>query len=44
VCALRSLLRYLHLAGLIEARLAWAVPPVADLQNRTLPRGLDPRR
>jgi integrase/recombinase XerD len=42
VCALRSLLRYLHLAGLIEAPLAWAVPPVADLRDRTLPRGLDP--
>ena len=26
VCALRSLLRYLHLAGLIEAPLVWAVP------------------
>jgi integrase/recombinase XerD len=42
VCALRSLLRYLHLAGLIQAPLAWAVPSVADLRDRTLPRGLDP--
>jgi hypothetical protein len=42
VCALRSLLRYLHLAGLIEGPLVWAVPPVADLRDRTLPRGLDP--
>jgi integrase/recombinase XerD len=25
VCALRSLLRYLHLAGVIEAPLVWAV-------------------
>lgn len=41
VCALRSLLRYLHLAGLIEAPLVWAVPSVADLRDRTLPRGLD---
>ena len=41
-CALRSLLRYLHLAGLIEAPLVWAVPSVADLRDRTLPRGLDP--
>jgi integrase/recombinase XerD len=41
-CALRSLLRYLHLAGLIGAPLAWAVPSVADLRDRTLPRGLDP--
>lgn len=40
-CALRSLLRYLHLAGLIEAPLVWAVPPVADLGDRTLPRGLE---
>lgn len=41
-CALRSLLRYLHLAGLTGAPLAWAVPSVADLRDRTLPRGLDP--
>ena len=41
VCALRSLLRYLHLAGLIAAPLVWAVPSVADLRDRTLPRGLD---
>lgn len=42
VCALRSLLRYLHLAGRIEAPLVWAVPSVADLRDRTLPRGLEP--
>ena len=42
VCALRSLLRYLHLAGLIGAPLVWAVPSVADLRDRTLPRGLEP--
>jgi integrase/recombinase XerD len=42
VCALRSLLRYLHLAGMIEAPLVWAVPSVADLRDRTLPRGLEP--
>jgi integrase/recombinase XerD len=42
VCALRSLLRYLHLAGLIQAPLVRAVPSVADLRDRTLPRGLDP--
>jgi integrase/recombinase XerD len=42
ICALRSLLRYLHLAGLIEAPLVWAVPSVADLRDRTLPRGLEP--
>jgi integrase/recombinase XerD len=40
--ALRSFLRYLHLAGRIEAPLVWAVPSVADLRDRTLPRGLDP--
>jgi len=42
VCALRALLRYLHLAGLIEKPLVWAVPSVADLRDRTLPRGLEP--
>lgn len=42
VCALRSLLRYLHLAGRIEVPLVWAVPSVADLRDRSLPRGLDP--
>ena len=42
VCALRSLLRYLHVAGLIEAPLVWAVPSVADLRDRSLPRGLEP--
>jgi integrase/recombinase XerD len=42
VCALRSLLRYLYLAGLTAAALVWAVPSVADLRDRTLPRGLDP--
>ena len=41
-CALRSFLRYLHLAGLIDAPLVWAVPSVADLRDRTLPRGLEP--
>ena len=40
--ALRSFLRYLHLAGLIDAPLVWAVPSIADLRDRTLPRGLDP--
>ena len=42
VCALRSLLRYLHLAGLTTTPLVWAVPSVADLRDRSLPRGLDP--
>ena len=40
--ALRSFLRFLHVAGLIEAPLVWAVPSVADLRDRTLPRGLEP--
>jgi integrase/recombinase XerD len=42
VGALRSLLRYLHLAGLIQTPLVWAVPSVADLRDRTLPRVLEP--
>jgi site-specific recombinase XerD len=42
VCALRSLLRYLHVAGLIETPLVWAIPSVADLRDRNLPRGLEP--
>jgi len=42
VCSLRSLLRYLHLAGLIVTPLVWAVPSVADLRDRSLPRGLEP--
>lgn len=42
VCALRSLLRYLHVAGLIPTSLLWAVPSVADLRDRSLPRGLEP--
>jgi integrase/recombinase XerD len=39
---LRSLLRYLHVAGLISAPLRWAVPGVADLRDRSLARGLEP--
>jgi integrase/recombinase XerD len=42
VSALRCFLRYLHLAGRIEAPLVWALPAVADLRDRTLPRGLEP--
>ncbi|MGA2930033.1 MAG: tyrosine-type recombinase/integrase [Solirubrobacteraceae bacterium] len=42
VTVLRSLLRYLHVAGLIAMPLQWAVPGVADLRDRSLPRGLDP--
>ncbi len=42
VSPLRSLLRYLHVAGLIGAPLVWAVPGVADLRDRTLPRAVEP--
>jgi integrase/recombinase XerD len=41
VVALRSFLRYLHIAGLIAMPLQWAVPGVADLRDRSLPRGLE---
>jgi integrase/recombinase XerD len=40
--SLRPLLRYLHVTGLISAPLVWAVPGVADLRDRSLPRGLEP--
>ena len=39
---LRALLRYLHVAGLIDVPLGWAVPAVADLRDRSLPRGIEP--
>jgi site-specific recombinase XerD len=42
VVALRSLLRFLHLHGVIPAPLAAAVPPVAGWQLTGLPRGLEP--
>ena len=42
VAGLRPFLRYLHLAGLIGAPLQWAVLGVADLRDRSLPRGLEP--
>jgi integrase/recombinase XerD len=41
VTGLRSLLRYLHVAGVIQVPLRWAVPGVADRRGLTLPRGLD---
>jgi site-specific recombinase XerD len=41
VFALRSLLRYLHVCGRIELPLVWAVPGVADVRDRSLPRGLE---
>lgn len=40
--AVRSVLRWLYLEGLIAAPLEWAVPGVADLRDRSLPRGLGP--
>jgi integrase/recombinase XerD len=43
VVYLRPLLRYLHVAGLIEVPLVWAVPGVADQRDRSLPRGLKPK-
>lgn len=42
VVVVRSVLRYLHLAGLIAAPLEWAVPGVAAVRGRSLPRGLEP--
>ena len=39
---LRSFLRYLYLTGAIANPLVWAVPTIADLRDRSLPRGLDP--
>jgi integrase/recombinase XerD len=38
---LRQLLRYLRVSGRISAPLRWAVPGVADLRDRSLPRALD---
>lgn len=42
VTGLRSLLRYLHVEGLIDAPLRSAVPGVTDLRGRALPKGLEP--
>jgi integrase/recombinase XerD len=39
---LRSLLRFLHVAGLVRVPLAEAVPPVARWRLAGLPRGLEP--
>jgi len=43
VAGLRPLLRYLHVTGLIETPLVWAVPGVADLRDRSLPHGVEPQ-
>jgi integrase/recombinase XerD len=40
---LRSFLRYLYLTRQVPNPLVWAVPAVADLRDRSLPRGLEPR-
>jgi integrase len=40
-CGLRWLFRYLYLTGAISNPLVWAVPAVADLRDRSLPRGLE---
>jgi site-specific recombinase XerD len=42
VMALRSLLRFLHVAGLSATPLAGAVPAVAPWRERSLPQGLSP--
>ncbi len=42
VCALRSLLRWLHLTGQISAALAPAVPSVAGWRLSGLPKALEP--
>lgn len=42
VCALRSLLRWLHLTGQIPASLANAVPSAAGWRLSGLPKGLEP--
>jgi integrase/recombinase XerD len=42
VCALRSLLRWLHLTRRAPTSLASAVPPVAGWRLSSLPKGLEP--
>ena len=42
VCALRSLLRWLHLTGQLPSSLASAVPSVAGWRLSALPKGLEP--
>jgi integrase/recombinase XerD len=42
VTVARSVLRYLHVAGVISAPLDWAVPAVAPVRGRSLPRGVAP--
>jgi integrase/recombinase XerD len=42
VTVARSLLRYLHVAGVIAGPLDWAVPAVAPVRGRSLARGVAP--
>ncbi len=42
VVVMRSVLRYLYLAGLVAAPLEWAVPAVAVVRDRSLPRAVEP--
>jgi len=42
VCALRSLLNFLHVAGEVQVSLAAAVPSVAGWRLSGLPKGLEP--
>ena len=42
VCALRSLLRWLHVTGMVPVSLSAAVPSVAGWRLSGLPKGLDP--
>ena len=42
VCALRSLLRWLHVTGTVPGSLSAAVPSVAGWRLSGLPKGLDP--
>lgn len=42
VCALRSLLRWLHLTGMVPVSLAPSVPSVAGWKLAGLPKGLEP--
>jgi integrase/recombinase XerD len=42
VLVVRSVLRYLHLAGLITVPLEWAVPGVAAVRDRALPSPVEP--
>jgi integrase/recombinase XerD len=42
VAKLRPLLVYLHVTGQIGRPLRWAVPKVADMRGRAMPRALEP--